>query len=174
MQKVLARSEALNAEQIRATRNAFETDHRYKAVETLNHILADTVAVALGCRQAHWNIRGRNFESLHLLFGDAYEQLDNNADELAERISALGGIVKGTVHQTAERSTLEPFPALAISEREHIVAISERLGEYSGALRDAIRRCDQLDDPVTVHHLTEAAACAEKLLWRVESHAWKE
>lgn len=174
MQKVLSHSEALNSAQIRATRNAIEADHRCTAIETLNNILADTVAVAHGCRQAHWNTRGRNFESLHLLFGDAYEQLDKNADELAERISALGGIVKGTVHQVAEASTLEPFPALAISEREHILAISERLGEYAEALRDAIRRCDQLDDPVTVHHLTETAVCAEKLLWRVESHAWQE
>lgn len=173
MQKALSHSEALNSEQIRLTNNTFEIDHRYTAIETLNDVLAETIAVAFGCRLAHWNARGGNFEALHGLFGDAYAQLDKHADELAERIAALGGIVKGTVQQVAGASKLAPFPALAVSEREHLAAISARLGEFSGALRDAISRCDRIDDPVTVHHLTEAAACAEKLLWRVESHAWK-
>lgn len=171
MQKVISRAETLNSEQIRATWNALEVDHRHTAIEALNDVLADTIIVTQGCRQAHWNIRGGNFEALHALFGDAYEQLDKHADELAERIAALGGIVRGTVHQAAAESTLEPFPTLAISEHEHLSATSERLGNYTSTLREMIRRCDQLDDPVTVHHLTETAVCAEKLLWRIESHS---
>lgn len=173
MQKALPRTEALNSEQVRSTANAIDVDHRHTAIDTLNEILADTVVIAHGFRQAHWNVRGSNFDSVHVLFGDAYKQLDEHIDELAERIAALGGIVKGAAHQATDISTLDPYPALAIDEGEHMSALSARLGHYTSALREAIRRCDRIDDPVSVHHLTEVAACAEKLLWRVESHNWR-
>ena len=166
--------EALNSGQIRATWNALEMDHRQTAIETLNGVLTDIIVIGFGCRQAHWNVRGANFDSLHATFGDAYKQLDQLSDDLAERIATLGGIVRGTVQHIAADTTLEPFPALAIAPDEHLSALSVRLGAMSGKLRTAIRRCEQIDDPVTVHHLTDAAANIERLLWRIESHLSKD
>ncbi len=174
MQKTIAKVEALNSGQIRATWNALEMDHRQTAIDTLNSVLADVIAVSFGCRQAHWNIRGENFDALHTMFGELYKELDDSADALAERTAALGGIVRGAVQNVAADMSLEPFPALAIEPDEHLSAVSARLGTLSGKLRRAIRRCEEIDDPVTVHHLTEAAAQVERLLWRTESHISKD
>ena len=73
MQKSTANVEALNSGQIRATWNALEMDHRQTAIETLNSVLADVIAVSFGCRQAHWNIRGENFDALHTMFGETLQ-----------------------------------------------------------------------------------------------------
>ena len=59
-------------------------------IEGLQNVLHDTYALAAKTHAAHWNITGLQFFSLHEAFGDQYAALYEAADELAERIRALG------------------------------------------------------------------------------------
>lgn len=61
----------------------------------LSILLADTYALALKTQNYHWNVTGAEFYSLHLLFETQYESLHKAADELAERIRALGTYAPG-------------------------------------------------------------------------------
>lgn len=56
----------------------------------LQAVLRDTYALAAKTHAAHWNVTGLQFFSLHEAFGQQYEALYEAADELAERIRALG------------------------------------------------------------------------------------
>jgi starvation-inducible DNA-binding protein len=58
--------------------------------ETLAHLLADTYTLAFKTHGYHWNVVGPHFPMLHTLFGDQYAALYLAADEIAERIRALG------------------------------------------------------------------------------------
>ncbi len=53
-------------------------------------MLADTYALAVKTHGAHWNCTGAQFFALHAAFGSQYEALFDAADELAERVRALG------------------------------------------------------------------------------------
>jgi starvation-inducible DNA-binding protein len=165
-----AKVQVLNARQMRQTRNDLPLDVRRNVIEIMNGILAETIDLGLAARQAHWNLRGRNFSSLHALFDKIHDELSAHADTLAERIAALGGLARGTAQSVAAETALDPYPALAVSEEEHLDALSMRLGQLASAVHHAIGESMVLEDPVSGHYLTEAAAAIEKLLWLTESH----
>jgi len=64
-------------------------------VELLNQLLADYANLISMTLEAHWNVRGSQFFTLHKLFEQLYEDLNGELDTLAERISILGGFALG-------------------------------------------------------------------------------
>jgi starvation-inducible DNA-binding protein len=56
----------------------------------LQRVLANTYGLYLATHNYHWNVEGRNFASLHSLFGAQYNELFLAIDVIAERIRALG------------------------------------------------------------------------------------
>jgi len=129
------------------------------------------IDVAMASRQAHWNVRGPSFYALHELFERIQKELDGQADELAERIAALGGIPCGTVQAVANATRLPAYPLLGTSQDEHLEALASRLGGLGTTLRGALGECESNGDTISAHHVTEAWARVDKLLWLVEGHA---
>ena len=60
-------------------------------IDALNQDLADTYVLYHQVKKHHWNVAGAEFRDLHLFLGDAAANLEDGADELAERAQALGG-----------------------------------------------------------------------------------
>ena len=163
----------LNTAQMRSTRNGLDAGTRQGSLEVLNRVVVDLIDATLAARQAHWNVRGNNFSSLHELFEKVAVELSEPTDRLAERAAALGGIVRGTAQAVASETRLKPYPALSVSGDEHIEAISARLASLGSSIRESIQEREQSGDPVTLDHLIEAGAVVDKLLWLVESHIAK-
>ena len=63
---------------------------RNEVIDLLNARLADAIDLKTQAKQAHWNVKGMQFMSLHELFDSVATHLDDQADMLAERITALG------------------------------------------------------------------------------------
>jgi len=61
-------------------------------IEGLNGLLADAVIFYYKLHNYHWNVRGPQFFTLHDKFEELYKEWADLADELAERVLALGGI----------------------------------------------------------------------------------
>ena len=73
------------------TRNDLSTKTRTKVVAVLNARLADAIDLQFQAKQAHWNVKGPNFIALHELFDRISGDLGGQVDDMAERITALGG-----------------------------------------------------------------------------------
>ncbi len=73
------------------TRNDLPEATRRAMITLLNQQLADALDLGLQAKQAHWNVKGPNFLSLHELFDKVATELDELTDELAERAVELGG-----------------------------------------------------------------------------------
>ena len=67
--------------------------------------LSNVLAVSFQARLAHWNVRGSNFSGLHALFGEVYDTLTKQSDDVAERIAQLGAVVDGSVGYVAAKTT---------------------------------------------------------------------
>ena len=62
-----------------------------QAVATeLSKLLADEFLLYTKTRNAHWNVEGPDFHSMHIFFEQQYEALDDTMDSVAERIRQLG------------------------------------------------------------------------------------
>jgi starvation-inducible DNA-binding protein len=136
----------------------------------LQQRLADAIDVMLQTKQAHWNVKGLNFYSLHLLFDQVHDEIEEGVDLLAERITQLGGIAEGVGKSVIQRSKMPEYPLSAATGIEHVLALSNTLSAYAETIRKGIQECDNLDDLTSADIFTEISRVADKSLWMVEAH----
>ena len=155
------------------TKNDLSESTRSKAIELLNARLADCKDLQTQVKQAHWNVKGPNFISLHLLFDKINDDVENYVDEIAERAVQLGGVAEGTARMVARRSSLAEYPA-AVDGRSHVQALSSALAAFGQSARKAIDESNTLGDLDTADIFTEVSRGIDKWLWFVEAHLQAE
>jgi starvation-inducible DNA-binding protein len=144
---------------------------RSKVIQQLNTTLAASLDIWSQTKQAHWNVKGKDFYQLHLLFDDIAGVLYEHIDLIAERITALGGVAHGTARQSAKNSPLSEYPDTEkMSEDDHLNALADRLAAYAKHLREGISKCDELDDQDSNDLYVQISREVDKKLWFVEAH----
>lgn len=156
--------------QLFSTRNDLDVSVREKIIALLNQLLADTFDLFSQTKQAHWNVKGPHFFSLHELFDKLAGQLVDDVDTIAERATALGGLALGTARQTAVGSRLPEYPIDATTGTEHLEALVLRYAALAATTRSAIGTAAQLGDADTADLFTELSSELDKSLWFLESH----
>ncbi len=151
-------------------RNDIQEKIRFGMCSMLQERLSDSLDLTSQARQAHWNVRGVNFISLHELFDKVYVQFGLYSDLLAERIVQLGGIANGTIRMASLKTTLPEYQAKVDIDKDHVAAISNVLSHLGTATRNAIDAANEIKDMVTADILTEITRGADMLLWLVEAH----
>jgi len=149
-----------------------DIDEAVRAEETdlLNATLATVTDLKTQVKQAHWNVKGTDFYQLHEMFDEIAGELEEHADLVAERITALGGYAYGTVRAAAGGSILPEFPFGAVDGPEHVEALAERFALYCKHLRGGLAETDRLGDTDTNDLYTEVSRVADKRLWFLEAH----
>lgn len=143
---------------------------REKLIGILNQSLADSIDLVYQAKQAHWNVKGPNFIALHELFDRVATELDTHVDDLAERITTLGGVAMGTVRLSAENSSLAEYPHEISDGTAHVDALSTALSDFGKKARKNIDTTDELGDKDTADLYTGISRNVDKLLWFVEAH----
>ena len=156
---------------LHATKNDLPENARGAAVSVLNARLADAVDLATQMKQAHWNVKGPGFIALHELFDKIHGEVQTHVDDLAERITALGGTAEGTAAVAAANSTLPSYPLDIHSGGEHVEAASTSLAAFGKAVRRAIDEMAEIGDADTEDLFTGMSRDTDKNLWLVEAHA---
>lgn len=143
---------------------------REKLIAILNQRLADAADLKSQAKQAHWNVKGPNFIALHELFDRVSAELDTHVDDIAERVTTLGGVAMGTVRLAARHSSLSEYPHEISDGTAHVDALSSALADFGGKVRKAIDTTDELGDKDTADLFTNVSRNIDKLLWFVEAH----
>jgi starvation-inducible DNA-binding protein len=152
------------------TKNDLPEGKRAKLVALLNERLADAIDLQTQMKQAHWNVKGHTFISLHLLFDQINEDVEDYVDLIAERAVQLGGIANGTAREVAKASSLPEYPHQIADGPEHVEAVSNALAAFGKAIRAAIDKADDLGDSDAADIFTEVSRGTDKWLWFVEAH----
>jgi starvation-inducible DNA-binding protein len=119
---------------------------------------------------AHWNVKGIHFQTLHELFDKVAGAIEPYVDELAERITGLGGTARGTVRMAAAASSLAEYPLDAVDGDTHLELVRDRLAAYAADNRRAIDTAGDLGDAATEDLLTEIQREVDLHLYFVQSH----
>jgi len=143
---------------------------RQELVGILNQSLADSIDLVYQAKQAHWNVKGPNFIALHELFDRVATELDTHVDDIAERITSMGGVARGTVRLSAENSSLAEYPHEISDGTAHVDALSTALSDFGSKVRKNIDTTDELGDKDTADLYTGISRNVDKLLWFVEAH----
>lgn len=143
---------------------------REKLAGILNQSLADAMDLKSQAKQAHWNVKGPNFIALHELFDQVATEIETHVDDLAERVTTLGGTAMGTVRISAETSSLSQYPLEITDGTAHVDALSTALADFGKKMRKNINTTDELGDKDTADIYTGVSRGIDKLLWFVEAH----
>jgi starvation-inducible DNA-binding protein len=152
------------------TLNDLPLQTRDAMARLLNARLADTIDLALQIKQAHWNVKGPSFIALHQLFDTLHNETEAYYDDIAERITALGGIAYGTAHTVAEKSTLPGYPTDIATGEDHVKAMAASHAALGKVMRAAIKTAEDAGDADTVDLFTSISRALDKTLWLLESH----
>src|SRR5579859_2833796 len=132
---------------------------RRNVIAILNDRLADAIDLQSQVKQAHWNVKGPHFIALHELI-----------DEIAERVTSLGGTAEGTVAVAGKRSKLKNYPLSITAGRDHLFYLSTQVSVFGKVVREAITDTDELGDADTADLFTGISRDVDKYLWFLEAH----
>jgi starvation-inducible DNA-binding protein len=143
---------------------------RRNVIVILNDRLAEAIDLQSQVKQAHWNVKGPHFIALHELFDKISDAALEYIDDIAERITSLGGTAEGTVAVAAKRSKLKNYPLSITAGKDHLFYLSTQLAAFGKGVRTAIDDTDELGDKDTADLFTGISREVDKYLWFVEAH----
>ena len=141
------------------------------SVERLNQILADTMTLRDLYKKHHWQVSGRTFYQLHLLFDKHYGEQAELVDQVAERIQTLGGLSYAMAADVAENTNIPRPPK---GREEAPVQISRLLDAHEIILlaaRAFARKATEMGDDGTNDLLVSDVIRTNELqVWFLAEH----
>ena len=141
------------------------------SVERLNQILADTMTLRDLYKKHHWQVSGKTFYQLHLLFDKHFDEQVELVDQIAERIQALGGLSYAMAADIAENTNVPRPPK---GREEAPVQISRLLTAHEIILQGArasARKAAELGDDGTNDLLVSSVIRTNEMqVWFLAEH----
>lgn len=140
-----------------------------QVAELLQKQLSTYNDLHLTLKHVHWNVVGPNFIGVHEMIDPQVELVRGYADELAERIAALGASPQGTPGAIIKDRSWDDYSVGRDTVQAHLAALDV---VYTGVIEDIRRAIDETEelDPVTQDILIDHAAELEKFQWFVRAH----
>lgn len=141
---------------------------RASVVEQLNDWLVDLVALSLRLKQAHWNLRGARFKSIHEQLDEILVDVRAAVDDVAERVVTIGGVADGRPSKVAEAATFDAFPAGELDVQQAVELCSDDLATVVQRGR-ALQPQLATGDPVSEDLVLGVLGALEKHHWMLRS-----
>lgn len=158
--------------QLRSVPFSVSESDRTIAKDALNEWLVDLIALALRLKQAHWNLRGARFKSVHEQLDEILVDVREAVDDVAERVVTIGGAADGRPRTVASNLTLDEFPGGELTVHE---AIHYCCRDLAAAIQRGREKQPKLaeSDPVSEDLVIGVLAALEKHHWMLQSQEEK-
>jgi starvation-inducible DNA-binding protein len=134
----------------------------------LSRVLADSYTLYLKTHNFHWNVTGKMFQTLHLMFETQYNELALAVDLIAERIRALGEFAPGSYREFGKLTAIVEAEGVPTAEEmiQQLKNDHERTAATARALFPVVERAH---DQPTADLLTQRIQVHEKTAWMLRS-----
>ncbi|MHA3023720.1 Dps family protein [Mycobacterium sp. BMJ-28] len=145
-----------------------EKDGR-KIADMLQKQLSTYNDLHLTLKHVHWNVVGPNFIGVHEMIDPQVELVRGFADDVAERIAALGASPQGTPGAILKDRVWDDYSVGRDTVQAHLAALDLVYDGVVADIRKAIATLDDLD-LVSQDLLIGQAGQLEKFQWFVRAH----
>jgi starvation-inducible DNA-binding protein len=146
-----------------------DSDTAKRVAEILQDRLIGLIDMSLAVKHAHWNVIGPGFISAHELFDSHVAEIRAMADEVAERISTLGGIPNGLPGFIVDRRGWDDYAIGRGVVEAHLGALDKVYDMITEGHRRALLDVAG-DDVVTADLLTGQTRKLELMQWFLRAH----
>jgi starvation-inducible DNA-binding protein len=151
-----------------AMQSPLHEEDRKATGEALQGSLVELLDISLIAKQAHWNIVGPRFRSIHLQLDEVVSTARTYADTVAERAAAIGVSPDGRASTVAETSALSGIGAGWVKDADAVAVLVEALGTTIRKMRERIDLTDK-SDLVTQDTLIQLTSELEKHYWMFQA-----
>ena len=140
-----------------------------EVAEILQKALSRYNDLHLTLKHVHCNVVGPNFIGVHEMIDPQVELVRGYADDVAERIAALGVSPKGTPGAIMNDRTWDDYSVERDTVQAHLAALDL---VYTGVIEDTRKGIDRLEDLdlVSQDMFIDHAGQLEKFQWFVRAH----
>jgi starvation-inducible DNA-binding protein len=141
------------------------------STHVLNPLLADYAVLAYKAKNYHWNLTGIHFVPLHVFFGDLYDTLSEDIDNIAERVRSLGQTPISSMAGFLAAARLKEETKTGLSAEQMIKQLLADTEDLIVTLREDVETTNTLGDAGTTDFLTGLLEAREKNAWMLRSLA---
>jgi starvation-inducible DNA-binding protein len=144
-------------------------EQREAMIGLLKTALADQHVLYMKMRHYHWNITGPQFQPLHAMIEDQYDDISEAIDDTAERIRQYGEFAPGTMKEMLELARLVEDESVPTA-REMVANLVADHESVIRALREDIEIADDYDDVAVEDYFTGLLQDHQKMAWLLRAH----
>jgi starvation-inducible DNA-binding protein len=142
-----------------------------EVANSLNRLLADEHVLYIKTRNAHWNVEGPDFLSIHRFFEEQYKQLEEIIDDVAERIRTIGHYAEATLERFLQETHLSEQSREKNDSAGFIRALLDDHDSVIIHLREYVDRfTNEWKDVGTADFITGLLETHEKMAWMLRAH----
>lgn len=134
----------------------------------LQAVLVELVDLALISKQAHWNVTGPQFRSVHLELDEVVALARASSDRVAERLSTIDVSPDGRAETVGVSSELPRYPDGFVAATDTVQRVSSTIDTITVRMRERIKRIGD-EDPVSQDILIGISDELEKAGWMLRS-----
>ncbi|WP_026874641.1 Dps family protein [Jiangella gansuensis] len=132
--------------------------------EALRDALIDLVDLSLLGKQAHWNVTGPRFRTIHFQLDEVVDTARKHADVVAERSATIGSPADGRAETIARDSRITRLDAGWLRDDDVVAAF---ISLYEGVIARMRQRAQDVEqaDAVSNNILLDVVEELEKQYW---------
>ena len=139
-----------------------------QTVGALQRTLTELQQLSLQIKEAHWNVSGTLFYTLHELLQEHYEGVDKDKDMVAERLLAIGSSADGRATTIVKTSSLPEIPGGYIDDAQVIAWFTNAYKQVAEEVRAGIKDTEK-PDPTTSNLLQTVDDNIDKYQWQMRA-----
>ncbi|HEX4812394.1 MAG TPA: DNA starvation/stationary phase protection protein [Nonomuraea sp.] len=143
-------------------------DAKAKVTEALQGTLVDLIDLSLVAKQAHWNLIGSHFRSIHLQLDLVTDLARRHMDTIAERAVAIGSNPDGRAATVARNTKLAQLESGWVEDGKVVATITDILDGISKRMYERVRATEE-SDPVTQDLLISVTQDVDKQHWMFQA-----
>ncbi len=147
-----------------------DKENRQKSADAVKALLANTYTLYLKTHGYHWNVEGPHFQQLHLQFMEQYTEMWTAADELAERIRALGYLAPASYAQMSKLSSIKEERGKP-GWKKMVQNLAHDHEQVAKIARDVLRIAEDIGDDATADVVAPRVTIHEKTAWMLRATA---
>ena len=149
--------------------SSMDADAVAGVAQFLAPIVVDLTALGVDGKQAHWHVRGANFQAVHELLDTIVDHAHDYADTAAERVVALGLPLDARIQTVGAKATT---PVLEAGFQQSDAVIAQIIASIDATLANVRTAIDELGelDAASQDVAIEIARGLEKDRWFLFAH----
>ena len=146
-----------------------EEGSRVEIAKSLSKLLAETYTLYLKTHKYHWNVTGKMFQTLHVMFEDHYTALALAVDEIAERIRVLEVKAPGSYKEFSELSEVKEDSNVDCDAMKMVENLLHDHEQVVRTAKDVLNKADGANDEGTNSLMGARIEFHEKTAWMLKS-----